>query len=567
MSSGNTYSTYSTELQGQILKDLMDLFRSNNRGYGVGEFSGAKYNEDKNKWTPGGVRWNWGPTTEGTWVEHLTGTRLIGQGVLCDDNRCWYACLDIDDYDIDYTIEMAKIKASGLPLIVFRTKSGGLRVVIFFSEPIDAELIIPRMRKLAASLGYANCEIFPKQTKLDVEHGDCPSWIYMPYGGTAGMFPEQGAMNEMGNLLMLDEAVSLCMNNRLSQQQFLDLFKAEENAKSNGKANGRRHPKGAWVQEDSYELNVNTIFHDGPCCLWTISHDKNRDFQNNFLLNVSTFLKRKYPENWDKCLEWVNYNVLQPVGDRDKLNEIIKRGKTHTYEYMCQQEPICSHCNPHACRRMPFGVGDSGSGGVDFYELGITIINRDPQIFILNIGDNRVMMDAEELLNQQRFKVKCLASGAPFPHSLKREEWENVVRRAIDNATVVEPPTLMRTHAQEIEILTTWFGIYVPGCVRRVGVPYLNGGAGRLDDAIRVRIEERRFYFKWQRLSHFCLRSYSGKEAMMMRTFVNNKCEEHRQGPGIRDWYRHTYSIGFDVFDDDVVNRWLNPDKEEEEDE
>jgi len=540
----------------------MDLFRSNERGYGVGEFNGAKYNEDKNKWIPGSIRWNWGETNRDLWHQHLSGTRLIGQGVLRDDNRCWYSCLDVDEYDIDYQIEMAKIKASGLPLIVFRTKSAGLRITIFFSESIEAELVIPRMRKLAASLGYANCEIFPKQTKLDIEHGDCPSWIFMPYGGTHDIFPEQGAMNEMGNLLLLDEAVSLCMRNRLSQQQFLDLFTAEENAKSNGKANGRKHPKGAWIQEDSYELNINTIFYDGPPCQWTISHNKSCDFQNNFLLNVSTFLKRKYPENWDKCLEWINYNVLQPVGDRDKLNEIIKRGKTHTYEYMCQQEPICSHCNRDACRRMPFGVGEGG-GGVDFYELGITIVNRVPRIFIVNVCDNRVITDADELLNLQRFKTKCLSAGAPFPRSMKKEEWENNVRHSIENATVVDPSMIMRTNALELEILTTWFGIYIPGCVRRVGVPYLNGGAGSLDDAIRVRIEERRFYFKWQRLSHFCIRSYSGKEATLMRAYVNDKCEEHRQGPGVRDWYRHSFSISFDVFDEDIINRWLTPDAEE----
>ena len=55
----------------------------------------------------------------------------------------------------------------------------------------------------------------------------------------------------------------------------------------------------------------------GPVCLVTLSpkvRDKHQGQQNHALAHCATFLKKKY-ENWEKALEWVNYNILVPVGD------------------------------------------------------------------------------------------------------------------------------------------------------------------------------------------------------------------------------------------------------------
>jgi hypothetical protein len=554
MTSGNIFSTFAPGKQALIVQDFMDLFKSNQRGYGQGEFQGARFDEDKSKWIPGGVRWTWGPTTPDQWLDHLSGVRLLGQGVLCDDNRCWYACLDVDIYDIDYMSEMSKIKRSELPLVVFRTKSGGLRITVFFSEGIEAELVIPRMKRVASLLGYAGCEIFPKQTKLDVTNGDCPSWIYVPYGGTHDMFPEQGCMNERGNLMDIAECVALAKELRLPRKGFLELFAAEDAAKANGKANGRKHVKGAWIQEESYEITINTMFCDGPPCLWTIAHAKCREMQNNFLFNVAMFLRRKYPENWDKALEYVNYNVLQPVGDRDKLNSLIKRHPEK--EYLCGQEPICSHCNPHACRRMPHGVG-SGSG-VDHFELGLTAIKREPRIYIANVGDTRMTMSGPELRNLNKYKDQCTNYGVPMPLVNKQVEWEQFISKQMETATEVEPTLAMRTNAFEYEMLTAFFSINVPTFMR-VGS---KGG----DDVLRVNTDERKIYFKWKHLMRFITRSFNSADVAPMRKFVDDRknCDYRGQelGSGARDWWRYTYSISFDKLDTEDIEKWLSSDSD-----
>jgi hypothetical protein len=554
MTTDNTFTTLSSGRQALIINDFIDLFKSNQRGYGIGEFEGARFDEDKNKWYPGGVRWVWGKTEEQQWHDHLSGVRLLGQGVLCDDNMVWYSCLDIDSYDIDYTDEMAKIKRNSLPLVVFRTKSGGLRVTIFFSEPIEADLVIPKMKRMASLLGYAGCEVFPKQTKLDVANGDCPSWIYMPYGGQGNspegtaLFPEQGCMNEGGNLMMMEEFISYAKDRRVSKNSFLGLFNGEDKEKTNGRTNGKRHRQGAWVQEESAELTITTMFWNGPPCMWTIAHNRCHDYQNNFLLDVATFLKKKYTENWDKALEWVNYNVLQPVGDRERLNSIIKRTQGHDYEYMCKTEPICSHCNPYACRNQEWGVG-KGKGG-DHFDLGATIIESEPHRFIINIGDKRVMFTAEELIRHDRYKTKCLEYNATIPAAaMKRADWENFLNKSLETATRVKPTHVIRSNADELDILMQFFKVYIPTFLR-IGE--------KEDDKVRIKVDEKRVYFKEQRLLDWC-RQTSWKLVSSMRLFIDNKCEHHGQGPGgFRGWWRSTYSISFDLLDEDVVEKWLN---------
>jgi len=578
MPSDNPFSTYAASKQAEIIAKLMELFKGNSRGFGLGEIKGAKFNEDKNKWIPGGVRWQWGAASEAEWRLHLTGLRFLGIGPILDDSTVWFSCIDVDrtqdniDYEFDYADEMGKIKRSGFPLIVYRTKSGGLRVTIFFSEPVEAELAIKRMKQIAAQLGYAGQEIFPKQSKLDVEHGDCPSWIYLPYGPIGeNQFPEQCCMNESGNAMDLYESVIHAMRMRISKQKFYDLFVAEISAKSNGRANGKKHPKGKWVDPnggESYEDSVKTMFWDGPICLWHISLEKSTHDQHYFLLNCGIFLKRKYPENWDKALEWVNFNVLRPTGDIAKLEIMIKDLKNRgdrPYEYTCKNPPICNRCHAHACKKQPFGVGQGN--GVDHYELALTVWNSKPQIFFTNVGQERIACNAQELESLKLYRKKCLEYTLSFPDMMPQREWDRIIKYSLENATIVDPPELLKTNANEIAILQRFFGAHIPRSVRAWGNDYLSG-KGKPDDLVRIREKEGRIYFKFDGFENFCRRSFNmgKKEFQDFRMYISEKGQWHDRTESLGGWYRSTFSMDMGLFNEDVVKRWLNGGEWEEDD-
>lgn len=563
------FSNYTGEGQKQIVDSFMTLFRGNERGHGWADVRGAYHNEDKNKgvYNLGSIGWRWGKPGEKEFREHLEGDVALGIGPLLEDGTTLRIEIDVDRYEIDYAEEMQKIKSSKLPIVTNRTKSGGMRCIIFFTEPIDADISRKGAANISAMLGYSGSEIFPKQSKL-VKDDDAPSWTFIPYGPQGDVFAEQCGMNDAGGALTIHEYLNLAEGRRVSREEFMRLAfpESSQNAKqrnANG-ANGAHHtsgvkrPKGVWAEEDTVAATIKATFKGGPPCLQYIAMMRSLQFQHNYLFNVAIFLKRKYPENWQEAFKWVNFHVLDPPGDPEKLMALIKDFKGRDYEYRCKDEPIVSHCIAEACRRMPYGVG-TGKGGQDHYEFGVTIIEGAPRRYFVNIGDSRVGMTPEEFLSQRQYRYKAFAYCGSFPDMMKQSEWDAIVKRATDNATIIEAPYIMREHVNEIEILESFFGIHIPNLVRSAGQEFLDGKVG---DAVRLKVKEEQIYFKWEKFGSFCRRSVNMQDKALdkMREFITNKGREYGRTE-LRDWFRSTLAVPFGLFDEAVIDRWLHPDE------
>ena len=552
----------------ELVRRFMRLFRGSERGHGYGKRAGVYFNIDKNKWEynkeqPGHIGWDYNPATEKDFELHLTGEVALGIGSLLDDGTTWRGEIDLDKignnggYEFNYAEEMNKVELSKIPLVVSRTKSGGLRCILFFSEPIETSIVRKGMEIIEARLGWAGNEIFPKQDKL-VKEDSCPSWTYLPYGPTFDKFADQSGMTGHGNVLTLVEYLSIAESSAIDKAQFLSIVGDGHTRSTGGGSNGASRPHGGrWTVLDNVAETINETFKNGPPCLWNIAHSRSTEYQHNYLFNVAIFVKRKYSENWDEALSWINFNVLVPAGNNDKLQELIKDLKHRDYEYRCKDEPICSHCYSYACRRMPFGVGN-GKGGMDKHELGLVIVNRIPKIFIANVGNTRIPLNAHELMTLRIFREKCYEHMGEFPDLIKQPEWDDIIRKNTENATYVEPMELLKTNAFELEVLESYFGMHIPTDSRRfVNEGYLDGGAG---EKVRVRMEEKRVYFKWGNFAIFCRRqSIQDRDVERLKFFVMNKGLQHGlTGKGIRDWFRLTYSLPLDLFDEGVVDRWLN---------
>ena len=171
--------------------------------------------------------------------------------------------------------------------------------------------------------------------------------------------------------------------------------------------------------------------------MWIIARQKSHHMQNNFLLNVATFGKRKYPENWETFVAWVNYNVLQPVGDSKKLEELIDSERKKDYQYKCGEEPIHSFCDTAACRLKKWGVGNANGNGN--WDPGFTIVDRHPRMVFAQFGNRRVLMPMEDILNQQRLILRCAQEGGQPPPPMKLVEWQSFIFKLLEDATVVPP--------------------------------------------------------------------------------------------------------------------------------
>jgi hypothetical protein len=570
MSSNNYFSTAGPEKQGELIHRFMEIYKSNPKIHGCGLKEGMTFDNNNDKWKPK-ITTEKKEAKEEEWELHLSGERFLGLGPPLDNATCWWACIDVDQirgvkYEVDYGEEMGKLKQSGLPLVADRSKNNGIHLKIFFTEPVPCDIVRKVLWKWAAQLGYAGQEIFPKQfSELGPE--DYPNWVFMPYGPTWGEFGEQCGMTETGNAITMEEYLIQAEKKRISLADFTKYLKDDsttnraQSNQTNYKSNGLFVPERATVED---------TFKGGPPCLMTLAKMKvHSGSQHSFLFECGTFLKKKYPDNWSEAMKWINMVVLVPPGDTDKLKEIIddhrKHVGPHAYEFRCHDQPMESYCYSMLCARAPYGVGN-GKNKPDFYELGLSYINRVPRIWTANVGGKRVSLSTHELFNVNSFREKCAEYGADFPSRMKAADWDLIVRKAIENATSVEPTEVMKTDAFELEMLQTFFDTNIFNSVRSMGEEYLNGG-GRNDDSVRMIQSEGQIYWKWLKLQRFCRLKYKDSDVDRLRWYVENRCKYHgkERGAGTRAWYRCTYSIGFDMFDEEIVGHWLNPDREEKD--
>ena len=106
------------------------------------------------------------PVTDDMWQKHLDGKDRLGVIPINDYNTCKWGCIDIDEYPLDHSKLVERIRHAKLPLVVCRSKSGGAHCFIFSTDWVPAKTMQSTLQHLASGLGYGGSEIFPKQIKL-----------------------------------------------------------------------------------------------------------------------------------------------------------------------------------------------------------------------------------------------------------------------------------------------------------------------------------------------------------------------------------------------------------------
>ena len=163
---------------------LAKLFTSYSSAYGTFEITDMDSVSGKRK---GRARTVPATPTLAEWSQHLSGhAKGLGLIPLLDDGvSAQWAAIDIDDNQIDHTYLEEKMVELGLPLVVCRSKSGGAHCYLFLENPCPAKDVVDALKNWAAALGYPGVEIFPKQTRreLDPETGKPRpgNWINLPY--------------------------------------------------------------------------------------------------------------------------------------------------------------------------------------------------------------------------------------------------------------------------------------------------------------------------------------------------------------------------------------------------
>jgi len=388
-----------------------------------------------------------GPATQELWDGHLAGKKPLGVIPIKNDNNCLWGSADIDDYDVDAVALVAKIEAAKLPLVPCRSKSGGLHLFMFASEPVTAELMQGTLREIAASLGFAGCEIFPKQTRIMTEQGDQGNWMVMPYfgGDFGGKLRFQYGLKKTGAEMTIDEFVAIAERRRLTAVKLAEvrssLLRPGGSTTAGPRKSKSKRGKGGEGDESGDESAApapKEPFHNGPPCLQHMARNGIADNRNNALFHIGVFLRRAHPDDWQARLAEDNQKHMRPPLPEDEVKSVIRSLEKRGYEYTCNNQPMASHCNSVVCRSRKFGVG---AGGAYPVIESMSKLLSEPPLWFVQIPGSRVVMENDDLSYYRKFHNACIASHPSVCFKLiSDKEWVSIVGEAMKNCDVIEAP-------------------------------------------------------------------------------------------------------------------------------
>ena len=410
----------------------MDLFVGNSEYHGT--HGVPDRDEDKGKWSiKSTAKTLRDRITLQHWVLHLEGKRPLGVAPIRADATCYWGSIDIDDYSVVPSEVIAKIEALKYPLVPVRSKSGGLHLFLFLKAPEPARQIQVTLRDLAASLGRAGAEIFPKQTNLITDRGDQPNWMCMPYLGTTfdGKLCEQAGLKRLGDMVL---------------EEFL---RAAEGART---TTGEIKIKRKSVERKNSTNGSGAPFGDGPPCLEHLAAAGiPRGGQNSALLMMGIYYKKVYPEEWKTHLEEANTKFLDPPGTAEGLMSVVKSLEKKDYWYTCKTEPMLSHCNAGMCRTREHGVGDSGY----FPQIqSLSRLKTEPVLWFVDVDGYHIELGTSEIFDYRLFCKACMEKGSKAYSSMKDNDWKAMLRVALANVTELEAPPDVGVDGHFLELLT-----------------------------------------------------------------------------------------------------------------
>lgn len=368
------------------------------------------------------------PVTVELWEKHLSGEKALGIIPIDERNECVWGCIDVDRYDIDHADIVKEIRRRKLPLVLARTKSGGAHAYLFLSSPAPAADVRATLKGMAASMGWGDCEIFPKQTQVLLERGDLGSWLNMPYLG--GNKTERYAVKETMAAYSIEEFLAHAESMRVSIDDAI--------ATSGG-------------PEERGEAAGGGDMADGPPCLENLTQQGFPEgTRNNGLFAMGIYCKKKYGEHWKQQLEEMNRKYMKPPLAADEVISVLRSLEKKDYNYSCREQPLCSFCNSTVCRGRKFGVGGSG---LYPHISGLAKLDTQPPVWFMDIEDRRVELTTSELQNYRLFQHVCMDQLTVFYMPIRMETWVSIVGEAMQNAIIIEASADMSIHGHFMELL------------------------------------------------------------------------------------------------------------------
>lgn len=398
----------------KLWQRFANLFNGLQRAYGLYTEPDPKKPPSKDGKRKGRGRTISAPITAQQWVQHLDGEQRMGVIPIRDDDTVLFGAIDIDDYNIG--AETIAQRASKFPLVVTRSKSGGVHLWVFLTEPAPAALVRGYLQEWAVALGFPTAEIFPKQ---DVLAGptDVGNWIHVPY------YDHTRTMCyglRKGNALPLPDWLSMAEKAKLSIDDM-----------------------------EAVEVPVESGMEGAPPCLVTLtSHGVPEGSRNAALFALGVLAKKQDDANWANILQEYNQRFLTPPLPLKEVTDTIKGLGRKDYFYPCSKPPLVTVCNKALCRLCEHGIGGTAEDpGIQIDS--ITKVDSDPPHYFLQVNNHRIEIpDADILLNQNKFRKAVFQTLDIVPNAMRPQKWAQLLNSLMQQAVHVEAPEDAGTFGQ-----------------------------------------------------------------------------------------------------------------------
>jgi hypothetical protein len=354
-----------------------------------------------------------GMVTDSMWQDHLNGAEpSLGIIPINEDNTCKWGCVDIDSYaGFDHKKLIDKIKSLDLPLLVFRSKSGGAHVFCFTTVPVEAKLMRDKLVSVSAVLGYGGSEVFPKQIELKSKD-DTGNFLNLPYFN--GDKTTRYCFNDQGEAVNLERFYLLHELYKLTPEQLETLI----------------------IKRPDSE------FSDGPPCLESLTQTEIKDGRDRIIYQYIQYAKRKWPDSWQAKINAFNYKYFEkhpsgPLEDRIVQGK-IKFNDGKDLGFKCNEDPMCNHCDKKLCRTRKYGIG----GDAVFPILSdLQKVELDEPYYWVNVDGDRVKLDNIDCLMEQRlFRRTVVKQINKKPPRITVKEFEKYTDMLLQGIELIKAP-------------------------------------------------------------------------------------------------------------------------------
>lgn len=383
-------------------EEFMALFSGSTTGYGSHTPEKSPENGKKAK---GNSQTIVGELSPKQYISHLHGVKGLGVVPVNEKGLLSFGAIDVDVYPSSPNIWVKKVNTAKVPLVVVRSKSGGVHLFCFFSTPVSASKVLPLLNKIRAALGLPlDTEVFPKQLKLNP--GQTGNWINLPYFNAE--HAERVAFNESSEPLAFTEGLQYCQSKRVTDVELL-------------------------ASVEGLPLS------DAPPCLQTLflQGGPGEGGRNRFLFNCATYLKARHGDDYGEILHKLNLKLDNPIDALRLDRTVISSQNRSDYSYQCSEGVLKAVCNKELCGERKYGKGQGAVSDLSFDRL-VQIQSSTPYYEWWVNGIRMTFFSETELMNQNKFRELCLRFLHKVPTKLKDPTWTGILNRALANIELEE---------------------------------------------------------------------------------------------------------------------------------